>query len=260
VKRSVLILWIVGCGGDDSGARPDVFVQQGPDYDLSCLNNTVSTVPMTIELTGKVYNLVPAGGYAGIKSAVTVRQVSDGTQVAMLTTDDEAMFTGELTTPGTPQRVRYGIAPVVSGPMPAYMTTNIPPWKSPLMNNLFIAGSGRVDAIASALEMAAAPTKGTLEVWMQDCTSPELVGATVQLDGADVTWAMYSGVGAWIPRATTLGHPQSQPFGSVAGLVNVEPGTHTVKVTAPGLTMESTVEVTAGAWSMILMVPGVPLN
>ena len=260
MNRCVLLVLMVGCGGDDGAARPDVFVQQGPDYDLSCLDHSVSTVPTTIELTGKVYNLVPTGGYSGLKSMVTTYTIANNTMVASMTGDDETMFMGELTTTGTPQRVRFDIAPVVTGPMPGSVTMNIPPWKSPLPGDLYLAGSGRHDALATALGTVVDPSKGVLEVWMRDCTSPDLPDATVQLDGADASWAMYSGVGVWIPRATTLGHPQSQPFASVAGLVNVAPGTHTVKVSGTGFAIESTVEVTAGRWSMIMMVPGVPLN
>ncbi len=259
-QSAVLLLVMVGCGGDDGAAKPDVFVQQGPDYDLSCLGNTVSTVPTTIEMSGKIFNLVPSGGVSGLKSMVTAHTIADDAVVMTALADDEAMYMGELTTTGTPQRVRFDIAPVVTGPMPGSVTSNIPPWKSPLTTNMFLAGSARHDALATALGKAVDPSHGVLEVWLQDCTSPDLVDATIQLDGADASWAMYSGVGVWIPRATTLGHPQSQPYGSVAGLVNVTPGVHTVKVTAPGLTLESTVEVMANRWSMILMVPGVPLN
>lgn len=105
------------------------------------------------------------------------------------------------------------------------------------------------------------PTKGVLEVWSNDCSvQGELPGATVQLDGAATQWAMYGGVGVWIPRDTTLGTIPSLRNGSVAGIVNVTPGTHTVTVAGEGLSMTSSVSVEANTWTVLVMLPGHPLN
>jgi hypothetical protein len=251
---------LVGCGGDDSAAKPDVFVNPGPDYDLSCLGNMRSTVPTLLtldinllDLTGTAPTPIPDG-------TLTAYAFSDGTQLAtsMMPTDMMGKSSIEIPTTGTPARLYFDIE--AAGFVQARTTVNIPPWQSgpgiwPMVKQ------SRIDALAQSLGATLDSTKGVLEVWAGDCSvRNELPGAAVTLDGAATSWAMYGGVGVWIPRDTLLGTLDHVNNGSAAGIVNVAPGMHQVNVSAEGLSLTSSVNVKAGAWNVLIIVPGQPLN
>lgn len=256
MKRAVLVMVMVGCGGGDDSATPDAPVNQGPDYDLSCLGNSVTSVPTTITLTGSLYNATLLPDLAPIgASTITAYSLVDDSQAGTTTVADDGTFTLDLTTNGTPTRMRYAIE---SQLLPTTFTVSLPPWKSG-MGGMFVSGSQRVDNLATALGGTADAANGTLEVWLTDCSGTDMPGASLKLDGADVSWAMFGGVGAWLPRTTTIAHPNNFGGGSIAGTINVTPGPHTVTMTAPGVTFESTTVVEAGGWTLLLMTPGFPL-
>lgn len=261
-RAAVVMVLAMGCGGDDdSSAQPDaLIINPGPDYDLSCLNNMKTTAPTLITFdvnlldhTGTTAPPIPGG-------TLTVYNLADNAQVGMTTmpTDAEGKTTLEVTTPGTPTRVYFDIE--AAGFVSARTTVSIAPWASS-PGIWMMTKQSRIDDLAQALGATIDPTKGVLEVWVGDCSvKNELPGAAVALDGVSTGFAMYGGVGVWIPRDTLLGTIQPLRNGSVAGMVNVTPGMHTVNVTAEGLSLTSTVLVKANTWNVLVLVPGHPLT
>jgi hypothetical protein len=255
MKRVLLVVMLVGCGDDGGGGTADAFVMPGPEYNLVCLNNTVSTVPNPIVFGGTVVDHTTLA-FAPIAAAdIKTYTVQDDTMVGMALTDVDGKFSYEIATTGTPARIYTDVT--AAGFVPSRTYVNIPPSGSFDMGIVVSVKQSRLDTLATALGATLDPTKGVLEVWANDCGKGELPGATVTVDGATATWAMFAGNGAWLPRATTVGHPNMALLGSVAGTVNVTPGVHTVTVTSGALVLGPyTVSVKANEWTVIHVFPG----
>lgn len=257
MKRVLMVVMLVGCGDDGGGGgTADAFVMPGPEYNLACLGNMVTTVPnpisfggLLLDHTALTFSPIPA---ADLKTYT----VQDGTAVGMTVTDMDGKYTYEVATSGTPARVYTDVT--AAGFVPSRTFVNIPPWITHTDGITVAVKRSRLDALATALGATLDPTKGVLEVWANDCSKGELPGATITLDGASPTWAMFAGAGVWLPRATTVGHPNSAFLGSVAGTVNVSPGVHTVTVTSGALMLGPyTINVQANEWTVLHVFPGI---
>ncbi len=257
-RIAALMVLLVGCGGDDSSAKPDAYVNPGPDYDLSCLNNMITTVPTTLTLENTLFDATTATIAPIPNATITAYKVSDASEITNAMTDMDGKATMEIPTSGTPYRIYSSVD--ATGFVKSRHFVNIPPWKSQPGATVAVK-QARIDGIATALGATLDSAMGTLEVWANDCSAKgELPGATVQLDGAATQWAMFGGQGTWIPRDTTLGAINNLRSGSVAGKVNVAPGMHTITVSAEGVSLTSTVLVEANTWTTLVMTPGHPLN
>src|SRR5688572_16673574 len=112
------------------------------------------------------------------------------------------------------------------------MFVSNPPFIDHSNGGMFTVQASRLDALATALGTTLDPSKGVLEVWTGDCSAQPFPGATIGVsDHPDATWAVFGGVGVWLPRTTTITAPEGLSL-SVAGTVNVTPGVHEVTVTA----------------------------
>ena len=255
MTHALLLAMLVGCG-DDGGSMADAFVSQGPEYNLSCLNNAVTTVTNPISFGGLLLDLTSLTTAPIASGEMRTYTVADDTMVGMTTTDMDGKYTYDVTTTGTPARVYTDVT--ATGFVPSRTYVNIAPFISHTDGITAAVQQGGLDALATALGATLDPAKGVLEVWSNDCSKGELPGATVTLDSAATQWAMFGGVGVWLPRETTLGHPSNAGIGSIAGTVNVTPGVHQVTVTSGSLVLGPySVKVVANQWTVIHIFPGI---
>jgi hypothetical protein len=256
-----LALLLAACGGSDD-ATPDAYIPSGPDYDLSCLTNIATTVPDPIVLDAQLLDHTYLSSLTPVASAeIRSYRLGDGALISTNTTDADGRTSISLATGGTPSRMNYDFE--ATGQVKGRVTVTIPPWKSgPTI--LPSVTQGRLDALATALGTTLDPTKATLEVWLLDCSRPELKDATIAVSGEpDAPWAMFTGTGQWLPRATTIARPVANlGTGSMAATPNVSPGTHDVMVTGPGGLALGPYPITveAGRWTVLVLVPGVPTD
>ncbi len=258
MKRVMLVAMLVGCGDDGGGGTADAFIPQGPDYDLSCLGEFPTTVPNPLTSLGTLVDMTAVANPQPVPNTeIRVYQLSDNTLLGMGTTDMDGKYMFEVTTTGTPVLAYSEYQG--TGLVKTRAFVNIP------LNMVTADGlyatvqQSRLDSLATALGGTLDPAKGVLEVWANDCSKFELPQATVTLDAAtDTQWAMFGGVGAWLPRATTLGHPNNANTGSIAGTINVTPGMHTVTVAAGGQTLGPfTIMVEANSLTLMHIYPGI---
>lgn len=260
MKRvALVVVTLVGCGDDGGTQQQDAIINPGPDYDLSCLNNMPASVPATIGMMGTLYDFTTAMPMPIPSAMISARSATDNAEVGMGTTDMDGKFMFDVTGSGTPTRIYMNAT--ATGFLPAHGISNTPLYASTGDRFLAAVKQSRVDDLATALGTTYNSAMGALEVWVSDCGKGEFPQATIQLDGATASWAMFGGVGVWIPREITLPHLQTASVGSMAGLINVAPGSHTVTVISPSgtLMLSGTINVLAGTWNLLVIVPGAPL-
>jgi hypothetical protein len=259
MRRAVLLMMFVGCGDDGGATMSDVLINPGPDYDLSCLGNMPASVPSTIPLMGTMYDMTGPMPMPLPNATIVAKTAQDDTEVGTGMTDMDGKFMFDVTTNGSAARIYMNAT--ATGFVPAHGILNIPLYPSNAMGFQAMVKQSRIDELATSLGGTNDPAKGVLEVWVADCSKGELAQASLQLDGATVPWAMFGGVGVWIPRDLTLPHIQNVAVGSMAGTINVTPGLHTVTVSnmTGSLQLTGTINVQANVWNLLAIVPGAPL-
>jgi len=259
MKRAALVVvMLVGCGDDGGGSQVDSNFNPGPDYDLSCLNVMPTAVPAVITEKGVLYDFTMSMIMPIPMGTISAKLPADNSEVGTGMTDMDGKYMFDVT--GTGAATRYNFDITATGFVNTHSILNIPLYPSTMDKFLPAVKQSRIDALATAFGTTANPAKGALEVWVNDCGNGEFPMGTIQLDGATTQWAMFGGMGVWVPRDTLLQHLQNLAVGSIAGMANVDPGMHSVTVTSPSgvLMMTGTIDVKAGEWNLLVIYPGKP--
>jgi hypothetical protein len=257
----LLSLGLVACGGDD-GAQTMVDARaMTVDRDLSCLNFTPPSVPMTIMLESVIYDVTAPPDAPPVPSAsLTVTSLDGATPITAGTSDVDGKLSLTLTTNGQPTRFRYALD-VADFPKILFQPS-VGPTKdtTDMMRAGFPATKqSRIDAIATALGATLDPSKGSLEVHMFDCSGSDYYAATPAIvEEPGTMWAMNGGANAWLPRPTTLHSPNFRNE-SITGTVNLTPGMKSFTLKDTNTTVGPVpFYIEAGTHTVLLVFPGYP--
>jgi len=249
---------LAACGGDDGSTMVDARPISPPSWDLSCKDYAPATAPNPIDLALTLLNLGSLPNPPPVPmTTIEVYSVDGTTMLASGTSDDMGAVNVSLPSNGVPTRYEMKLEPMNMPKLRLFVAN--PAWTSG-SDNVLLVPQLWVDGLYTALGATADPAKGTLIVLFADCSGNNMTSVTPSIeDDATATWAMYGGVGAWLPRPATVSHPQYLGF-SVAGTVNVAPGPHTVhaKYGASEVLTPSPIVVDAGAVTTLFFFPGVP--
>jgi hypothetical protein len=256
------LLWACG-GGDDGQKTPaDAYVQV-IEHNLACLNHKPASVPMTIRLDSVVDDFTLPNMPTPVANATMAVTSLDGTtMIDTQTSDMDGKFTFTLTTNGTPTPFRYAYD-IAGFPKTRLFVSTGPTTDvvDPMRALFLVAAQSHIDGIATALQTTLDPTKGGVEILMFDCSNGDYAGATpVIAEEPGLKWAMLGGAGAWVPRTTTIHHPNYRGE-SVAGAVNLTPGMKSFTLVDGTTTIGPvTFRVEADTFSYVVVYPGYPLN
>ena len=253
-------LGLAACGGDDGNTMVDARTPTAPDWNLSCKDYAPPTAPNPIELSLTLLDLGSLPNPPPVPTTTIDVYTPDGaTMLTTGTTDDMGAVNLSLPSNGVPTHYEFKIEPMNMPKIRLFVAN--PAWTS-ASDNMLVVPQAWVDGLYTALAATPDPAKGTLIVLFADCSGTNMTSLTPSIaEDESATWAMYGGVGAWIKRPATVGHPQYIGF-SVAGTTNVAPGAHAVhaKFSGNDVLTPSTVQVEAGAVTTLFFFPGVPRN
>ena len=222
----VVGLGLAACGGDDGqmtmvDARPMTV-----DHDLSCLNYMPASVPTLITLDSIAYDFSTFPNPPPIANATAhVKSLDGTTDIVSGTSDMDGKF--QLMVPTSGQATRFMYQVDAAGFPKTHIHVTYGPFRDLVDPDRAIfpaVNQARIDAFATALGATLDPAKGTLEVFMIDCSGSDYYAATPSVtEEPDLKWAMNGGANAWLPRTTTLHHPNNRGE-SIAAAANLTPG------------------------------------
>ena len=231
------------------------------ERDLSCLNFTPASVPMSITLESLVLDFTTLPQAPPVTGAMMKATSLDGTtEIASGTSDMDGKLTLALTTNGQPTRFRYEIEAANFPKTRLFISAGPTKDTTDMARAVFpLVAQSRIDAIATALGATLDPSKGSLEVFMFDCSSSDYSAATPAIaEEPGLMWAMNGGANAWLPRMTTLRHPNFRNE-SIAGAVNLAPGTKNFTVSDTNTTVGPvSFSIEAGTHTVLVVYPGYP--
>ncbi|HUS28614.1 MAG TPA: hypothetical protein VMZ53_08895 [Kofleriaceae bacterium] len=260
-KFGLLMTVLAACGGDDG---VQMMVDAKPmtvEHDLSCLNYTPPSVPMTIRLDGIILDFTTVPSPPTVPdTTLHVTSLDGATEITSATSDMDGKLTLTIPTTGVPTRFRYAID--ATGFPKSRTFVSVGPAKDaidPMRAAFPVVQQSRIDAIATALGETLDPTKGTLEVVMFDCSFGDYYAATPSIvEEPGLKWAMNGGANAWLPRATTLHHPNNRSE-SVAAAVNLTPGPKTFMLSDATTTIGPiSFTIEADTYTTLIVQPGYP--
>src|SRR5262245_54127924 len=106
--KRIVFLMLVGCGGDDGMQTPDAPVNNLPEYDVSCMPNTVPNPAAQLVMEGVLAdqtNLAMRNPL--INTELKIHSVPANNLIAMVMTDVEGKYAYMLPTNGQPTFIRY---------------------------------------------------------------------------------------------------------------------------------------------------------